>query len=293
MMSSPQQDKWIAVNKNKQKQMDCYVCPDCKVTLLEMHCTQCNQQFDSVRDFPRLLPMNERYRSVKEIADVYDSIYSEHSDVWENQGRTRDFVQFFAGLLRQHSTGRLLEIGCGEGIVLAEATAAEKFGTDLSSLALEKAASRIEAELSVALAESLPFPDDYFDLVASVGVMEHFLDDREANREIYRVLKEEGHYIVLLHVHLTEWQSLQQKISQYIFPHPHPIALSKWLLGKIIKPIKQPVQNQYTIESARACLVEAGFEITEMIHKGNTPTAPLVGPHVILYICRKASRRSS
>lgn len=291
MTKTLQQDQRRVVSKPEQKQLDCYVCPDCKTPLIGLQCTQCNQQFESRQGFPSLLPLNNRFRAAREVADVYESIYSEHSDVWENQGRTSDLVRYFAGLLRQYSPGRLLEIGCGEGIVLAEISAAEKYGTDLSASALEKAASRVQAELSVALAESLPFPEGYFDLVTSVGVMEHFLDERAAHKEIYRVLKEEGHYIVLLHVHLSGWQSLQQKFSQYIFPRPSPIALSKWLIGKIIKPIRQPVQNQYSIESARACLVEAGFEIIELIHKKNTPTAPFVGPHVMIYICRKASRR--
>ena len=273
----------------EQVQLDCYVCPDCKTPLRDLQCAQCNLQFETRHGFPSLLPLDNRFRAAREIADVYESIYREHTDVWENQGRTSDFVRFFAGLLRHYSTGRLLEIGCGEGIVLAESSAAEKYGTDLSVLALEKAAARIEAQLSVALAESLPFPKDYFDLVASVGVMEHFLDDHEANKEICRVLKEDGHYVVLLHVYLSRWQSLVQKFSQYIFPHPRPIALSKWLFGKIFKPIRQPVQNQYTIESARACLVEAGFKIIELIHKKNAPTAPIVGPHVIIFVCQKAS----
>ena len=135
-------------------------------------------------------------------------------------------------------------------------------------------------------------PRRYFDLVASIGVMEHFVDDVAASSEISRVLREDGRYMVLIHVALMGWQSLQQKIAEYVFPRPRPVLLAKWFFGKFYRPIRQPVQNRYTIASAGACLERSGFEVTEVIHRGNTPGAPLVGPHVIIYVCRKAPRVS-
>ncbi len=269
--------------------MTSYVCPDCKTPLVDLHCAPCAHQFARSRGFPVLLPNDARFQSSRKLVETYDSIYAEHTNVWENQGRTPEFIRFFAGLLARFSPRRLLEVGCGEGVLLAAVAAGEKHGTELSVQALEKTLKQTPARLAIALGELLPFPDKHFDLVASVGVMEHFIDDHAASREICRVLEDGGHYVVLIHEHLTAWQSLRQKTSEYLFPRPHPIRLARWLLGKIHKPIRQPVQNKFTAAGAKACLEKSGFIVSEVIHRENTPEAPLIGPHVIIYVCRKAA----
>lgn len=269
--------------------MTTYVCPDCKAPLINFRCAPCAHTYELSRGFPVLLSNDARFKSSRELVDTYDSIYAQHSNVWENQGRTPEFIRYFAGLLGRFPARRLLEVGCGEGVLLAAITAGEKHGTELSVQALEKTLEKTPAWLAIALGERLPFPDKHFDLITSVGVMEHFLDDHAASGEICRVLEDGGHYVVLIHEHLTAWQSLQQKISEYLYPHPHPIRLARWLIGKFHKPIRQPVQNKFTVAGAKACLERSGFAVMEVIHKKNTPNAPLIGPHVIIYVCRKVS----
>ncbi|HSW08967.1 class I SAM-dependent methyltransferase [Aquabacterium sp.] len=235
-----------------------------------------------------LLSKDTRFEAAADIVDVYETIYTQHTGVWVNQGRSPAFIAYFAGLVRRHAPRRLLEIGCGEGVLLAALQAGERHGTELAVQALERARSHnSDAQLCIALGEELPFADAYFDVIASVGVMEHFIDDRAATREIYRALEPGGRYLVLIHVHLTAWQSLQQKIAEYVFPRPRPLRLMRWLAGKIFRPIHQPVQNGYSVASAQRCLEECGFVVDELIHKANTPAAPLIGPHVVIYVCRK------
>ena len=65
----------------------------------------------------------------------------------------------------------------------------------------------------------------------------------------------------------------------------------KVALGKFYEPIREPVQNRYTIEDARTCLERSGLTVTDVIHTGNTPAAPLIGPHVIIYVCQKPAER--
>jgi len=79
-----------------------------------------------------------------------------------------------------------LEIGCGEGFSPRRVERLRKTAIDISTEALRKARSRTKAEFAAALAERLPFADKSFDLVISVGVMEHFIEDRDATREIHR-----------------------------------------------------------------------------------------------------------
>jgi SAM-dependent methyltransferase len=215
--------------------------------------------------------------------------------VWENQGRTPEFIRFFSSLLDGFPAARSLEIGCGEGFLLAARRKGEKFAVDLSTQAIRKAKTRAQAHFSLALAERLPFPNGHFDLVTSVGVMEHFLDTGEALREIRRVLKPGGHYVSLVHVRLTAWERLGQVLSDFVFPRPRPIRLARWAWQRVKNRLRglrpqhplQPIQNQFTTASARTWLTHCGFRIAAILHTRKDPSLPLIGPYVVIYDAQK------
>ncbi len=84
--------------------------------------------------------------------------------------------------------GSLLEVGCGEGALLADMRHAPKCGIDPSIQALIRAAQRkTGSALAVATAEQLPFSDRSFDAVTAVGVTEFLADTDSALTEISRV----------------------------------------------------------------------------------------------------------
>src|SRR6185503_21358896 len=112
------------------------------------------------------------------------------------------------------------EIGCGEGFLLASVRKGEKFAVDLSLQALRRARQKGPGNFSLALGERLPFPDGHFDLVTSVGVMEHFLDIGDALGEVRRILKPGGHYVTLTHVELSMSERIGAKIGEYFYPRP-------------------------------------------------------------------------
>lgn len=272
-----------------------YVCPDCKVPLEHLYCPRCRFEFPCVDGVPRLLSRDPRFERTETIAGTYDSIYAAESNVWESQGRTPEFIRYFSSLLDQFSGARFLEIGCGEGFLLATRRNAEKFAVDLSAEAIRKASARTDAHFSLALAEQLPFPADHFDLVASVGVMEHLLDTGQALREIRRVLKPGGHYVNLIHVDLTFWDRLARKFFEFLYPRPRPIRLARWLANKLkgdsprksLKYPKQPIQNRYTIRGGKAWLARCGFTVKRVLHTGRYPDLPLIAPYVVIYVAEK------
>lgn len=99
-----------------------------------------------------------------------------------------------ANLVRRHSDGgRLLEVGCGTGLILERLRLDfdEVVGVDLSEGMLEHARSRgLTVEQSSA--EELPFEDNTFDLVCSFKVLAHVQGIRSAALEMARVLKPGG-----------------------------------------------------------------------------------------------------
>ena len=95
---------------------------------------------------------------------------------------------------------RVLEVGCGTA-ALAEAFArrgAEVVATDVSLRWLALAEKRLsessagDVELVACAAESLPFPDESFDVVAASDVIEHVEDPRRFAAEAARVLRPGG-----------------------------------------------------------------------------------------------------
>jgi len=105
----------------------------------------------------------------------------------------------------------LLEVGCGMGIDLLRfaANGAVCTGIDLVDRHLslaEKlfALSGKHARLLKEDAESLPFPDESFDMVYSFGVLHHTPGIERAVAEIHRVLKPNGIAVVGLY-HKHSW----------------------------------------------------------------------------------------
>src|SRR6266852_5503640 len=134
-----------------------YVCPKCKMPLTDLACKQCGVTYPVLHEIPCFLVVQPG-DSGEELRRTYDYIYSHHEDVWIDQGRSEQFQSYFGELARSFSTDRVLELGCGEGILLGALTAAHKYGIDPSIHALVRARRRSAAAYAVARAEELPFP---------------------------------------------------------------------------------------------------------------------------------------
>jgi SAM-dependent methyltransferase len=265
-----------------------YVCPHCKEPLVEFTCRRCGVSYPVVEDIPYFLPRSSEPAS-EAVQAIYDEIYQHHEDVWIDQGRSERFQSWFSDLAASLSSGPLLEIGCGEGILLSCFRSAQRVGIDPSIVALRRARKRSMAQCAVARAEELPFPSESFDLVVSVGVMEHFGDPAAATAEIRRVLTRSGRYLALLHTDMTSAERLRLKVREYLFPVPRPIAVLKWIHKKLSHPIVQPLRKSYTIDSARALLERSGLTVTEVITRASHRGAPLGGSHVVIFVAEKRS----
>jgi len=272
-----------------------FVCPDCKTTLQGNRCTACKGEFAVNDGVPVLFSRDAQYARSRELAQAYDAIYKAETNVWERVGRTSDFITYFSGLLGRFKPNRFLEIGCGEGYLLSAVQSPDKWAVDLSREAIRSAQTKTRAEFCQALVERLPFPSDHFDVVTSVGVMEHFLDIDVALREVARVVKPGGHYVTLTHVKPPFMERVARKVSEYLLP-PRPIALLRWLTtraqprpGDKRAAPKQPIQNQLTRADGKRYLEANGFEVIEVIYQRRYPELPLKGPFVVIYVARKPS----
>jgi len=109
---------------------------------------------------------------------------------------SRELAPAFADFARVESGQRVLDVGCGSGVLteeLARRVGADHVaGADPSPL-LDACAERVPgADLKRAAAEDLPWPDDSFD-AALAQLVVHFMDDPEAGTaEMARVTRPGG-----------------------------------------------------------------------------------------------------
>ncbi len=145
--------------------------------------------------------MNETPRNTPNPADPVETAYRDlwkkklSDDEWlKNDGRGR--VEYAANLLRGalRPEHRVLDIGCGRGTLGIKLGRRDGiFGVDLAPEAVTKAKEVYEDARVVNIdAEPLPWPDNTFEFVVYLDVIEHVFDPRVGLREIKRVLKPGG-----------------------------------------------------------------------------------------------------
>jgi SAM-dependent methyltransferase len=101
----------------------------------------------------------------------------------------------------RHTSGTVLEIGTGISTLLEDLPTFDRFGIDIAPDSIKRAQQickerHINANLQVADATKLPFPNAFFDVIVSSHVLEHIKDDAAVLQECARVLKPGGELII-------------------------------------------------------------------------------------------------
>lgn len=127
--------------------------------------------------------------------------YDEFSATYEDQ-RHRGYHALLDDLeleiaLRHCDGGRVLEAGCGTGLILARLRrhCRHAVGIDLSAGMLAAAAGR-RLQVVQGAVGALPFPDDCFDAVVSFKVLAHVPDIEDTLAELSRVTRPGGHLVL-------------------------------------------------------------------------------------------------
>lgn len=123
----------------------------------------------------------------------------------EYRYRVEPFIHSVAQFTRFHGK-RVLEIGVGAGtdhLQWARA-GAECYGVDLTDAAINTVTRRLElyglkSNLQRVDAETLPFPDQHFDVVYSWGVIHHSQRPESIVAEVRRVLRPGGVFIGMIY----------------------------------------------------------------------------------------------
>ena len=198
-------------------------CPDCGVALAastgdshSLACPSCDfavrnsmgvlqalpsEQFvpgKSASDDARLLGWAQAIATdMDEKGATYASKYERYSLKTRGYVMRRDLALDLVGSI----PGRVLEAGCGPGVVapLLARSGSEVHGVDLSIQQLRIAASRDAYSIYVqGDLQSLPYLDDVFDTVIVLGVFEYLEQPLSVVREIQRVTRPGGQIVLSL-----------------------------------------------------------------------------------------------
>ena len=134
----------------------------------------------------------------------------------------------FLDLLGAEAGGRLLDVSCGAGSLLAAADArsVHAVGVDLSDEAV-RLAKRVapNAEVAVGAGEALAFKSGTFDYVSCLGSLEHFLDMGRGLEEMKRVAKPRARFCIMVpNEDFIGWKvvghqgTAQQDINENLLP---------------------------------------------------------------------------
>ena len=141
-------------------------------------------------------------------------------DSEKSKESTKDFwlkTGFFPDLLKGK---RILDVGCGVGRYLAVAARyqCEVVGIDLS-FAVDAAFQNFGIKKNVHIIQAdlfdLPFPEETFDLIFSIGVLHHTPNCREAFLRLPRLLKQDGRIAIWVYPKLKPQYEYIETINRF------------------------------------------------------------------------------
>jgi SAM-dependent methyltransferase len=165
------------------------------------------------------MPALVRFSGAKEYAELYRGNTPVAEFFHERMVHVDEVLKSIPG-------GRLLDVGCGPGILLDHLAGRgfELFGVDLSEAMVAEAACvavRDPPRLAVAGIEALPYADGTFNVVLVLGVLEYVHKLEVALREIARVSQPNAIVIIsMLNRSSAYWRwrlRVYEKVRQWLF----------------------------------------------------------------------------
>tara|TARA_B110000014_G_scaffold240471_1_gene208586 strand:+ start:5307 stop:6116 length:810 start_codon:yes stop_codon:yes gene_type:complete len=189
--------------------------------------------------------------------NVTEELWETHADWWQrgfSKGADPEYEEQILPLAADLLKGftRILDVGCGEGQItrLLNVANSQILGVDATKAQIYEAAARSTGEGYVrASAEALPFRNHVFDASIACLVFEHIVEMEDAIREISRVLRPAGRFVLMLNHPL-----LQTPGSGWVDDHMADPPDQYWRIG------------DYLIEQETVEEVELGVHIP-FIHR--------------------------
>ena len=197
--------------------------------------------------------------SIEEWSQLYGSEYFFELNEWHKTERLNDIYNRLErmSVYSKDLIINFLDIGCGEGLALIEATKRKwnAFGNDISDNRVREAKSN---EISFKLGDLLSanYPENFFDFVHMDSVLEHLINPNEYLKELNRIMKKNG----ILYIGIPNENSLFDNFRQIIFKF-----IGKSRYSAKLKPFAPPFHvSGFTKKSLGIISSQTGFSIIQL-----------------------------
>ena len=165
---------------------------------------------------------------------------------------------------------RLLDVGCGPGIMVEDALQLgyEFWGIDVAPGMIEQCRKRYggstRAHFAIGNAVKLEFPDECFDTVLCMGVIDHIADHRQAISEMLRVLRRGG-MLLIAYPNLLSPYALWRK---YVFyPLVRLLKLAYFRLRGRVRPQALTYAGRlHTRRSVCSAITSSGAVVKNVVY---------------------------
>ena len=154
--------------------------------------------------------------------------------------------------------GDFLDVGCGRGEIVKVASDLgwSAKGCDISKPYIDYAKKKNEVDVFAGTVEELKFPENSFDFVSLVEVIEHLYEPRKTVAELHRITKKGG----IVYLSTPNEESIYQTLGNLYYK----LQRKKWVINLC------PTWNLYHIlgfspRSLKYLLEQQGFEIEEIV----------------------------
>lgn len=169
---------------------------------------------------------------------MYDYFYQIEDKHWWFQSRRKIVTKLIDKYYKTNADTKVLDVGCGTGMMLKYlAKYGEVWGIDKNKKAVEY--SKKKTPKAKVLLGSVPeqMPEEKFDLVTALDIIEHIDKDVEALKSVASILKKDGLFVVTVPAYRFLW-SAHDKINEH--------------------------KRRYTLPEIKMKLEQAGFKIKKI-----------------------------
>ncbi len=208
-------------------------------------CKACGAHYGVVGGIPQMLAGAAATSMAEEIA-VQDGVAAEHEAKRYQTPYAQRYHEWWTDLMLSGipADGRILDNGCGVGLLGKKLPPERLVGLDISSGMLRQAASHYD-HLILGNSQALPFEDSSFDAVVCRSLIHHLPDPALAIKEMHRVLREGGQIVMSdTNTSVLSWLPRRLTYRGDNFSDAHE-NMSRRRLEKLLRPYFTVTKARY------------------------------------------------
>lgn len=146
---------------------------------------------------------------------IYQQIYKFEKEHWWYQGRRQLLVKILS-LLSSNKNLKILDVGCGPGAnITTLSNFGQVYGADVAKEAISFCKTRGFKNVFLIKNNRLPFPDNSFNLITCLDVLEHTSSDHQELIKFKEKLLPQGSLVIFVPAFSALWGKLDEKAHHF------------------------------------------------------------------------------